>query len=180
MNPSAHSSLKKVAVIGPECTGKSVLSAFLADHFHTEWVREYAREFIEGLNRPYNETDLLTIAKGQLKLEDDAAKRANGMLFCDTNLVVIKVWSEFKYGRTNPEILKLMDHRHYDLYLLTNIDIPWAEDPQREHPHSREELYSIYLEEMKSQSVPFVEVRGTGNERTINAVRAVERMLNVV
>lgn len=180
MNTSAHSSLKKVAVIGPECTGKSVLSAFLADHFQTVWVREYAREFIEGLNRPYNENDLLAIARGQLKLEDEAARNARGVLFCDTNLYVIKVWSEFKYGYTNPEILKLMEHRHYDLYLLTNIDIPWMEDPQREHPHRREELYSVYLQEMKNQHVPFVEVKGSGTERLHDALQSVEKMLKTV
>jgi NadR type nicotinamide-nucleotide adenylyltransferase len=177
MNYPLKSSVKKVAIIGPECTGKSVLSAFLADHFKTEWVREYAREFLEGLNRDYNETDLLTIARGQLRLEDEAEKQAKNILFCDTNLYVIKVWSEFKYGQVNPEILKLMDHRTYDLYLLTNIDIPWSEDPQREHPHKRQELYSIYLSEMEKQPVPFVEISGEQDERRSTAIAAVKQIM---
>jgi nicotinamide riboside kinase len=90
------------------------------------------------------------------------------------------VWSEFKFGRTNPEILKLIDHRQYDLYLLANIDIPWVHDPQREHPDRREELYEIYLKEMKNQPVPFVEVSGLGDERVGTAIAAVEKILRTV
>jgi NadR type nicotinamide-nucleotide adenylyltransferase len=172
--------LKKVAIIGPECTGKSALSGLLASHFQTEWVPEYARGYIDNLPRPYREEDLLTIAHGQLRLEDEGTARANRVLFCDTNLYVIKVWSEFKFGRTNSEILKLIDHRPYDLYLLTNIDIPWVQDPQREHPDRREELYEMYLKEMKNQPVPFVEVKGEGEERTSGAIRAVEKILQTV
>jgi NadR type nicotinamide-nucleotide adenylyltransferase len=178
MSIAGKNTLKKVAIIGPECTGKSVLAAFLADHFKTEWVREYAREFIEGLGRPYNENDLLTIARGQLRIEDEAARHAAKVLFCDTDLYVIKVWSVFKYGRTNPEILKLMEHRQYDLYLLAKIDIPWMEDPQREHPHKREELYAMYLDEMKNQPVPFVEIGGEQTERRQTAIAAVNNILS--
>ncbi len=180
MNPAQDRSIIKVAIVGPECTGKSVLSAFLADHFKTVWVREYAREFLEGLSRPYNENDLLTIARGQLKLEDEASRGADQVLFCDTNLYVIKVWSEFKYGSTHPDILKLIDQRHYDLYLLTNIDIPWIEDPQREHPHKRQELYEMYLREMENQQVPFIVITGSGGERTNSAIKAVEKLLTDV
>jgi NadR type nicotinamide-nucleotide adenylyltransferase len=177
MNNPDRMRLIKVAVIGPECTGKSVLSARLAEHFQTVWVQEYAREFIASLSRPYIEEDLVTIAHGQLRLEDDGERIANKILFCDTNLYVIKIWSEFKFGRTNEEILKLIEARVYDLYLLTNIDIPWEEDPQREHPRKREELYRMYLEEMKNQTVPFVEIKGEGEARTAIAIQAVEKIL---
>ena len=98
-------------------------------------------------------------------------------MFCDTNLYVIKVWSEFKFGNTHPEILKLIADRKYDLYLLTYVDLPWVADPQREHPHRREELYDIYLNEMKAQPVPCVEIKGLGDERRRNAVNAIEQLV---
>src|SRR5690606_11190275 len=91
-------SLKKVVVIGPECTGKSELSAFLADTFHTRWVAEYAREYIDELERPYVASDLVEIARGQIEREDQQAKMASRVLICDTDLYVIKIWSMFKYG----------------------------------------------------------------------------------
>jgi NadR type nicotinamide-nucleotide adenylyltransferase len=166
-----------VAIVGPECTGKSALSQFLAEKFNTSWVPEYARAYIDHLRRPYNESDLLTIAHGQIRIEDEWARDAKSVLFCDTNLYVIKVWSQFKFGNVHPEILKLIADRKYDLYLLTYVDIPWEEDPQREHPEKREELYKIYLNEMKQQAVPFMEIKGEREERRRIAADAVNALL---
>lgn len=169
--------VKKVAVIGPECTGKSELSQFLAGYYKTEWVPEYARGFIDHLIRPYEEHDLLTIAHGQLRLEDEYARDSNKVLFCDTNLYVIKVWSEVKFGSCAPDILREIQTRPYDLYLLTYVDVPWQDDPQREHPTRREELYERYLGEMKNQAVPFVEIKGAREQRQQAALDAVKKIL---
>jgi len=176
MNPNALPMVKKVAVIGPECTGKSDLSQFLAGHFKTEWVPEYARGFIDHLTRPYEQHDLLTIAHGQLRLEDEYVRDANQILFCDTNLYVIKVWSEVKFGNCDPEILQQIATRPYDLYLLTYVDVPWEDDPLREHPTRREELYARYLNEMKNQSVPFVEIKGEREQRRQTALQAIQNL----
>jgi NadR type nicotinamide-nucleotide adenylyltransferase len=169
--------VKKVAVIGPECTGKSELSQFLAGHYKTEWVPEYARGYIDHLIRPYEEHDLRTIAHGQLRLEDEYARDSTKVLFCDTNLYVIKVWSEVKFGSCAPDILHEIETRPYDLYLLTYVDIPWQDDPQREHPTRREELYQRYLNEMKNQTVPFVEIKGAREQRQQTALEAVQKIL---
>jgi NadR type nicotinamide-nucleotide adenylyltransferase len=169
--------IKKVAIIGPECTGKSSLSEFLAEKFQTVWVPEYARGYINNLRRPYNQSDLITIAHGQLRIEDEWARDANKVLICDTNLYVIKVWSQFKYGNVVRDILEQIKVRKYDLYLLTYVDLPWEEDPQREHPTKREELYNIYRNEMLGQSVPFVEIKGDREQRRALAVNAVESIL---
>lgn len=172
--------IKKVVVVGPECTGKSTLSEWLANRFNTKWTPEYARGFLENLARPYEQHDLLTIAHGQLRLEDAWAQDADKVLICDTNLYVIKVWSEFKFGSCHQEILDIIAKRHYDLYLLTYIDVPWEDDPQREHPDRRQELYDIYLREMQNQSVPFVEIRGDTKTRQKAAANAVEALLGKV
>jgi len=177
MNAFDLPAIKKVAIIGPECTGKSDLSKFLAERFNTVWIPEYARGYIDHLVRPYNQQDLLTIAHGQLRLEDEWMRDANRVLICDTNLYVIKVWSEFKYGNCHEEILTSIATRQYDLYLLTYIDIPWENDPQREHPEQRENLYNIYLQEMKNQSVPFVEIKGEREQRRKLAADAIEKIL---
>ena len=167
--------VKKIAVIGPECTGKSDLSSFLASHYNTTWVPEYARGYLDNLVRPYTEDDLITIAHGQVRLEEQYARSANEFLICDTNLYVIKVWSNFKFGRCAPEILEKITALHYDLYLLTYVDIPWEADPQREHPAERDELYSIYLNEMKNQPVPFVEIKGEKDLRRKTAIDAIDK-----
>ncbi|MBP1652686.1 MAG: ATPase/kinase involved in metabolism-like protein [Bacteroidetes bacterium] len=171
--------LYKVVVIGPESTGKSTLSEFLASHYETMWVPEYARQYIEELSRPYEQSDLLTIAKGQLELEAARAKLANRLLVCDTDLHVIRVWSEYKYGECDPWILAAIAERKYDLYLLTYIDIPWEDDPQREHPAPamREHFYNVYKEIVQSSGVRWVEIRGTFEERQETAVKVINQLL---
>lgn len=169
--------IRKVVILGPECTGKSELSEFLAAEFKTQWVEEYARQYLDALERPYGPEDLKDIARGQLALENRKCQEANRVLICDTNLYVIKVWSEFKYGYCDPEILNVIKERRYDLYLLTYVDIPWISDPLREHPDQREELYSIYLREMQNQSVPFVEIKGDRQQRQKLAKESIQRLL---
>lgn len=168
--------IKKIAVIGPECTGKSDLSIFLANYFGTTWVPEYAREYLDNLNRPYEQHDLLAIAEGQQRLEDSTRANANNILICDTNLYVIKVWSEFKYGNCHPKILNAIAQRKYDLYLLTYVDIPWEADPLREHPDKRQQLYKLYYNEMRNQSVPFQEIKGDRAVRRTSALSAIEKL----
>jgi nicotinamide riboside kinase len=100
------------------------------------------------------------------------------LLICDTNLLVIKIWSEVKFGKTDPSILESLADQKYDLQLLTYIDIPWEEDPQREHPDKREALYEMYLKEVKAMSTPFVEIKGERKERRKSAVEAIDKLLN--
>ncbi len=171
------STIKKVAVIGPECTGKTDLSRFLASHFKTEWVQEYARAYLDKLNRPYDQSDLLKIAHGQLRLEDEWSQGAKKVLICDTNLIVIKVWSEDKFGNCDAEILKRMHERHYDLYLLTDIDVPWEEDPQREHPKRREHFLKVYQDEAAASKIPTVVISGPREQRRKSAIGAVDKIL---
>lgn len=179
MNAPSRPDVRKVCVIGPECTGKTVLSKALAARLNTVWVDEYARAYLNRLRVPYVEADLIKIAHGQLRMEDEWTTDANKILVCDTNLIVIKVWSEFKFGRCDKIILDLIEERKYDLYLLTNIDVPWIADPLREHPDRREELYDIYLNEMKAQPVPFVEIKGKEQERVERAMEAIRKHITI-
>ncbi|MEJ0034021.1 MAG: ATP-binding protein [Bacteroidota bacterium] len=171
------SDIKKICVLGPECTGKTVLSETLAKQLNTVWVEEYARAYLNRLALPYEEADLIKIAHGQVRMEDEWLIDANKLLVCDTNLYVIKVWSEFKYGHCDKIILDIISQRKYDLYILTYIDIPWIADPLREHPDRREELYNIYLNEMKNQPVPFVEVKGNEQQRLDTSLAAIDKYI---
>lgn len=175
--PENQPHVKRVCVIGPECTGKTSLSEFLAGHFKTTWVPEYARSYLEKLNVPYEQSDLIKIAHGQIRMEDEWLYESNRVQICDTNLITIKIWSEYKYGDCPPEILKRHEQRQYDLYLLCYIDVPWEDDPQREHPDKRDHFWQIYKNEVEKSKVPFVEIGGSIEERQRKAVAAIEKIL---
>jgi NadR type nicotinamide-nucleotide adenylyltransferase len=179
---------KKIVVIGPESTGKSTLCAQLAEHFKTQWVPEYAREYLLKHGTDYKYEDLYTIAEGQVKGEENII---NSMIhpkpstlnpqpvFIDTDLNVIKVWSEFVFNNCDNRILTGIANRNYDLYLLCNTDLPWVKDELREYPdlETREKLYYYYKETMINQPVPWEEISGNYEERLQKGIGAVNKLL---
>jgi NadR type nicotinamide-nucleotide adenylyltransferase len=183
--------LKKIVVIGPESTGKSMLSQQLAEHYGTSWVPEYAREYLLKHGMKYSYDDLLTIAKGQIALEDSVSQLApdnyrdgsrqlaNPLLFVDTDMYVMKVWCEFVFGKCHRYILDQIVERKYDLYLLCNIDLVWIKDELREYPdlESRQRLYLMYKDIMVNQDVPWADISGNYEERLQRAIKAVDSLL---
>lgn len=169
--------IKKFAIIGPECTGKTTLCKQLANYFETIWVKEYAREYLKNIERPYNQKDILNIAKGQIQREISESKKAHKLIFIDTELIVIKIWSEYKYQNCHPWILKQLKKQNYVLYLLCDIDLPWKEDPLREHPQVRKPLFELYKQELESRNLNFEIVSGTEEKRFNNALRFVTSYL---
>jgi NadR type nicotinamide-nucleotide adenylyltransferase len=159
---------KKIVVIGPESTGKSTLCEQLAGYYKTDWVPEYAREYLLALGRPYHYDDLLVIAKGQLDQEDRIiASSGMPLIFIDTDMYVMKVWCEFVFGKCHRFILDEIAKRKYETYLLCNTDLPWVADELREYPDlaSRELLYFMYKDLMIHQSTPWTDIRGSYEER---------------
>ena len=182
--------MKKIVVIGPESTGKSTLCEQLAKHYGALWCPEYAKEYLLKHGKQYAYDDLLTIAKGQIALENKYVEAAGkGMshspltthhsLFIDTDMYVMKIWCEFVFGKCHCYILNQIKERSYDLYLLCNTDLPWIKDELREYPDlkTRERLYQIYKDIMINQAVPWVEISGTNDERLQIAITAVDKLL---
>jgi NadR type nicotinamide-nucleotide adenylyltransferase len=170
--------LKRIAITGPESTGKSELANQLASYYQTTFVPEIAREFLAKLGRAYVFEDIVNIAKGQLELEDKLAEKAHKILFCDTDILVTKIWSTYKYGKCDAWIEEKVKSHRYDLYLLCGIDLPWVEDPLRENPGQREELFGLYLHELQQLKVNFATISGLGERRLRNAILAVEKALS--
>lgn len=183
--------LKKIVIIGPESTGKSTLCRQLAQHYETTWCPEFAREYLLTNGTNYEFDDLLTIAKGQLALEDEYTATLEKQslsfleegghipLFIDTDMYVMKVWCEFVFGKCHRYVLDEIVKRNYDLYLLCNTDLPWVKDELREYPDlvSRKKLYNMYRDIMVNQSVPWVDISGNHEARLQKAISAVDKLL---
>jgi NadR type nicotinamide-nucleotide adenylyltransferase len=172
----------KVVLFGPESTGKTTLSKQLALHYNTVWVPEYARDYLQDkwnkFRKICEDSDLLPIAKGQMKLENELAKKANKILICDTDLLVTKVYSEEYYGGlVDPDLNKAAKTNSYDLYLLTYIDTPWEKDDLRDRPEQRLEMFQAFEKALKKYERPYVLLNGTKNDRFKTAVFEIDKIL---
>lgn len=176
--------MKRIVIIGPESTGKSTLCAQLAAHYDTAWCPEYARDYLLVNGVDYSYDDLLTIAKGQIALEEKHVQLTPGnpLLFIDTDMNVMKVWCEFVFQQCHRWILDQVAQRQYDLYLLCDIDLPWQADALREYPdlESRQKLYRMYKDILVNQPAPWVEISGTGEERFKSAMKVIDNWISDV
>ena len=168
--------MKKVVVTGPESTGKTSLAMQLSEVFKCTLVGEYARTYLNKLDRSYHQYDLTHIAKGQFDMQNKTLKESS-LLICDTDLLTIKIWSEFKYGNCDPWIVNSLVDNLPDLYLICYPDLKWEYDPQRENPNDGMELFEIYLAEIKKLGVPFQIIKGLGEERTEKGLKVVEKII---
>ena len=154
-------------ITGPESSGKTTLARELAAELPGVWVGEYARYYLENLDCSYREADLLEIAKGQLLWESFLAAAASSYLICDTSMLVIKVWSEYRYGRCHPWVEAQFLKSREALYLLCAPDIPWEPDPLRENPDDRQQLLTIYRQELEALGASFLLVQGPDREKRL-------------
>lgn len=173
--------LVKIVLFGPESTGKTTLSRQLAAHYNTLWVPEYMREYLqekwEREQKTCEPEDMLPIAEGQMCVENKKSALADTLLFCDTNLLELKVYSEIYYGECDPGIDKFALQNKYDLYFLTYIDVPWEKDDLRDRPGEREPMFRYFENTLKKHQKPFVILKGDEKERLKEAIRHVEYLM---
>ncbi|HET8737802.1 MAG TPA: ATP-binding protein [Pricia sp.] len=175
------SDLIKVVLFGPESTGKTTLSKQLARHYSTVWVPEYAREYLQKKWNYERKTcepkDLLPIARGQMRLENELTEKATNILVCDTDLLETKVYSEAYYvGHCDPLLEKYALENKYDLYLLTYIDVPWVHDDLRDKPDDREDMFVYFKETLEKYDRNFVILKGDKRTRLQRAVSEIDTL----
>jgi len=169
--------IKKIAVVGPESTGKSTVTRMLAAHYGTLWVPEYARYYCAALTGPCSLQDEINMFHGQVALEDSIlAITEKDLVFCDTTFITVKIWSDEMLGETPKVVLDALPLYHYDLYLLMDIDLPWQEDPLRDFPHKREHFMNVWHKELQALNANYRIVGGI-SDRFENAVKAVDQFL---
>lgn len=184
-----------VVLTGAESTGKTTLAAELAAALDAPWVPEYARAYLKT-GSDYEQRDVLAIARGQHEAEEKALAAAPPVLVVDTDLLVLRIWSEVRFGRVDPWITERLAarlagrlaERHAEkltetgaqpqrLYLLTQPDIPWQPDPLRESPHTRDWLHARYRTALEDMAADFVEIRGARHERLATALEQIRARL---
>ncbi len=170
----------KIAIYGPESTGKTTLAKQLANHFNTVWAAEFARDYLQEKWNTKKEIctaeDLLPIAIGQMKLENSALQKANTYLFADTCLMITKVFSEIYYGFCDSKLDKAARKHKYDLFFLTDIDVPWEQDDLRDTPNNRVETFEKFKQALIDNNKPFIVLSGNPKMRFQKAIAIIEEL----
>ena len=175
--------LIKIVLFGPESTGKTTLAQMLARHYNTRWVPEYMREYLQQKWDEHQTVcephDLLPIAKGQMAMENKMAAEAKNLLFCDTNLLELVVYSRAYYDEyVNSTLLKHALKAQYDLYFLTYIDVPWVEDDLRDRPLQRDLMFARFKNTLDQNDLPYRVLQGNLQQRFATAVEIIEELKN--
>jgi HTH-type transcriptional repressor of NAD biosynthesis genes len=175
--------LVKIVLFGPESTGKTTISQQLARHYNTVWVPEYARDYLQNKWNNFRKTcendDLIPIAIGQMKMENELSKKADRVLICDTDLLETKVYSQEYYGGyVDPRLDEAAQTNTYDLYLLTYIDTPWEEDDLRDRPELRLEMFQAFENALKTHGKKYIILKGSRKKRFNKAVKAIDKIIS--
>lgn len=173
----------RICLFGPESSGKSTLSRKLSQHYNAPLVPEYAREYLQNLwdteNLICRPKDLLPIAKGQMQLENKAARQSDKLIICDTDLLSTKVYSEAYYENWCPKLLEEYALKNtYDLYLLTYIDTPWEADDLRDKPEQREEMFTHFKKALERYDRPYILLQGSLEQRMALATQQIKKLLS--
>lgn len=167
--------MKKILITGPESSGKTTLAQGLIKRLDGLMVPEYARIYLEKLNRPYQEDDLLTIAKGQLEWIDQGIQKAPNFLILDTGLLVMKIWAQYKYKNIHPWISNNLEKQQFDfVFLCSPSDILWEKDSQRENPNDRPLLFQLYKEQLMALQWDFEILKGNEKDRLSKVLNLIE------
>ena len=173
---------KRVCLAGAESTGTTTTAEQLAALYGTVWVPEYGREYSvpkDARGETWTTGEFVHIARRQQELEDEAARDANRILFCDTDALATAIWHEQYLGSRAPEVEAIARSRTYDLTFLTAADIPWEQDGDRNSDDVRQRMQRRFEQELAARPEPVVELRGTLEARLATAVDAIETHLGL-
>lgn len=162
----------RIAITGPESSGKTTLAIDLSKELNANYAQEYAREYLDKRGGAYSFSDLDNIALGQLNLWSISAP----ILIADTEMTVLKIWSEDKFGALSELIEQIYSDQHFDHYFLCSPDIPWEPDPLREDPDRRQYLFECYEKELLTHNRPYTLLSGSKEERTKKCIQQLQKL----
>ncbi|NOQ74255.1 MAG: AAA family ATPase [Crocinitomix sp.] len=166
----------RIAITGPESSGKTTLCQALSEHFKVAFIPEFARTYLEGTKGEYEQSDLDQIGRGQLK---SIQSSQNKIAVCDSDFSVLEIWSHYKYGNVSDFISELVDKEIFDLHILCTPDIPWEADPLRENPDNRSQLFELYVASLNKYNKNYIIVSGEHINRVEKSLERIDHLLKV-
>ncbi len=165
----------RIAVTGPESSGKTTLAEALARHYGAVLVGEYARAYLTALDKPYTLEDVEKIAREQLRKEEEAK---GPMVICDTDVLVLKIWFSHKFGLVPEWLSEEINPGRYTHHLLTRPDVPYEPDPLRENPGRGDYFFKLFKQELEKYALPYTIIGGSLSDRLVASKKAIDPLIN--
>jgi NadR type nicotinamide-nucleotide adenylyltransferase len=172
--------VKRVVIIGSESSGTTTLARALAEHYRTVWVPEFGRTYSEGrqyVGQAWRSDEFVHIATEQIRMEDALARLANRVLICDTDAFATSIWHERYMGAPSEDVKAIAATRRYDLYVVTDVNIPFVQDGIRDGESFRQWMQGRFVEELSKTSTPMIVVSGSHEDRFAAAVKRIDQIL---
>ncbi|QOI98846.1 MAG: ATP-binding protein [Flammeovirgaceae bacterium] len=149
----------------------------MAEHYNTQWVPEVARELIT--TNTFNREDIINIGRAQTERIFQKARKANKLLFCDTDLITTQIYSRHYLGVVPPVLYELEKMVEYDRYFLFDVDVPWVSDGLRDigEQSRRQQMIEIFKSELDRRRIGYVLVQGDWEERESIIHREVQNLI---
>lgn len=167
----------KVAITGPEGSGKSLMATALASYFNCPVIEDYCEYYLDRHEGKITEDDLVKIAGGKIRAVEKASSDDLECIISDNELISLKIWSYFKFHSYGDELKQLVNHQYYDLYLLIQPDERVYGNLRREDPTLQNYFYNAYKKELNDNGLPYTIISGTFYDRKKTAVREIEKLL---
>ena len=171
--------MKRFVLTGAECTGKSTLAKALSDYYGEPLTTEFARSYVNQLDRELIQADLEEIFRGQIASEDAGWAKSKHFVIHDTNLLSSIIYANHYFETTCDWVNEVFLKRNYTLYLLCSPNgIQWEDDPsQRDSPSAREKLHSVFKENLEKLKLPYFKLSGDPPHRLSQAIKVIDEAL---
>jgi len=169
--------VRRVAIIGAECVGKTELARRLAEQLPGVWIPEYLREFCDVAGRTPQAHEQAQIMAEQRRREDEAIGRAArqrvGWVLADSAPLVTAAYSELLFGDESLRGQAVTHHAEYHATLLLAPDLDWIADGiQRDGPAVRDAFHALLLQRLAQAGLAYALIEGWGEARLETAIAA--------
>lgn len=172
-------SVRRIALLGGESSGKTTLARALADALRTLWVPEYGRELWEQVRRTLTPAELVQVGRTQVEWERAHAQRAAAQgarwLICDTTPLTTLQYCLADHADAPAELQDLAA-RPYDLHVLCEPDFVFVQDGCRRDDDWRRAQHDWTVAQLAVRGVTPLVVQGPVTQRLARVLAAVARL----
>lgn len=144
--------VKKIAIVGTESTGKTVMAERLARRFNTAWCPEIGRDLVRS-STEVTRDDIMRIASEHAKSIVRHTRLSNRVLIVDTEVSITASYHEFLFGEKFKIEPWIENVNFFDLYIYLDPSAPYVDDGTRLEEDARNKLADSHVKTLTERGL---------------------------